>query len=553
MLSVGTHIAANPALEESFAKARGWMSMCHHNHNKTCGSTQAEALLPTRVIDVGSSTQDPRLHESTPTEHGCYAALSYCWGKLGSFTTTLSTLNARKAGFKLDDLPKTCRDAIVVARHLRIKYVWIDSLCIIQDSVSDWTAEAEKMCTVYSNATITFAGLDSPDSHTGLFVADQDRGTIVLPVCPSGSTYDRLSHVYVRKMEDDYKSGFLHTAYTRSYSVPSGGILNSRGWTFQEAILSRRILYFSDWEMGWCCRSSTACECDYEFRADWLSRMKNYGQVPIPMSAVEMASKEKKLYVWQRVVADFTSRKLSFQSDRLPAIAGLAKAMHGMIGGRYITGMWEDGMVQMLMWYDSNKYGHLGYDGYRQLDEAGIEGYAPSWSWASVPGVAQFQISEDCSRYKQLCRIVAVEFSPSTMNTYGPGSGTLKLEGHLLPVTSYPCQPQNFTVPHFSVRDCLEKTMGADDLYYCPDIRPRPTVEDTCIEEGVYAVVIGSDGGIVKWGRSTTVHIALVLRKSAEGKFSRIGIMTKQVSDNKVKKWLRDLMEKASLEAISIV
>ncbi|KAF2030724.1 hypothetical protein EK21DRAFT_14841, partial [Setomelanomma holmii] len=90
-------------------------------------------------------------------ERGRYVALSYSWGLTRTFTTTLTTYGIHKSGFTLGDLPATIRDAVLIARYMGIQYVWADSLCIIQDSAADWAYEAARMCSIYSNATVTFA------------------------------------------------------------------------------------------------------------------------------------------------------------------------------------------------------------------------------------------------------------------------------------------------------------------------------------------------------------------------------------------------------------
>jgi hypothetical protein len=111
--------------------------------NKRC-PPGSPTRLPTRVIAV--------------EERGLYATLSTAWVR--GLTTTISNYTARKSGFRLSDLPTTCRDAVLVARSLHTPYVWIDPLCIIQDSRSDWERESASMCSVYQNALVTLAALE---------------------------------------------------------------------------------------------------------------------------------------------------------------------------------------------------------------------------------------------------------------------------------------------------------------------------------------------------------------------------------------------------------
>lgn len=143
--------------------------------------TQQEALLldvtphnsrlPSRLIDVGKPTPDTDTDTnskpvhiidstslpSTPSNPPLYIALSYRWGEGNTLKTTKSTLVERKTSIPLATIPKTILDAITVTRRLGIRYLWVDSLCIIQDDVDDWTKEAARMGDVYMNAVCTIA------------------------------------------------------------------------------------------------------------------------------------------------------------------------------------------------------------------------------------------------------------------------------------------------------------------------------------------------------------------------------------------------------------
>jgi hypothetical protein len=130
--------------------------------------------LPTRVIDIGSKGGNIKLYETTG-EKGDYAALSHCWGQSANpVITTSKNLPERMASIKFNDLPKTFQDAVTITRHLEVPYLWIDSLCIIQDSAEDWAKEAMKMSSVYTDALVTIAADGSEDSKGGCFIG-KDR------------------------------------------------------------------------------------------------------------------------------------------------------------------------------------------------------------------------------------------------------------------------------------------------------------------------------------------------------------------------------------------
>jgi Heterokaryon incompatibility protein (HET) len=120
--------------------------------------------LPTRVIDVGlpEASTEPRLIISNGRD-GAYITLSHCWGvpdpSKPPLLTTAANLSAMIKEIPLESMPLNYRDAVVTTRKLSFRYLWIDSLCIIQDSVEDWEAESAKMGEVYQNAQLTIAAL----------------------------------------------------------------------------------------------------------------------------------------------------------------------------------------------------------------------------------------------------------------------------------------------------------------------------------------------------------------------------------------------------------
>jgi hypothetical protein len=142
--------------------------------------------------------------------------------------------------------PKTFTDAIVVCRHLGIRFLWIDSLCIIQHDDSDWKTQSERMGDIYANATLTISAAVGEDSQSGLFVRDPRK------------TYP-CTLIFQYPMEDGLvrQGAFLTCldSYWRRISY-----LDTRGWTFQEKYLSPRTLHFSKTKMCWTCASSNASE-----------------------------------------------------------------------------------------------------------------------------------------------------------------------------------------------------------------------------------------------------------------------------------------------------
>jgi Heterokaryon incompatibility protein (HET) len=147
------------------------ISDCNDKHS-TCGLVK-QAGLPSRLIDVQLDNEGETRLVSSAGLCGStkYAALSHVWGNIqanGPFlTTTEATIDARRHGIDISTMPPNFQDAITVARALGLRYIWIDSICIIQDSFTDWHYEAQRMARVYSNAFITIVATSAASAHEG--------------------------------------------------------------------------------------------------------------------------------------------------------------------------------------------------------------------------------------------------------------------------------------------------------------------------------------------------------------------------------------------------
>jgi len=158
---------------------RSWIAECNERH-PYCEASQ-ELWVPSRLLNIGSTDRldDLRLVERDEVEHNSqYAALSHMWGDMTSNppTRTLqSNLQHMKSGIDIRDISRNFRDAIKVCRALDIQYIWIDSLCIIQDSASDWRREAATMHLVYRHAVVTFVAYGPPQHFQGHGVLSSDH------------------------------------------------------------------------------------------------------------------------------------------------------------------------------------------------------------------------------------------------------------------------------------------------------------------------------------------------------------------------------------------
>lgn len=197
--------------------------------------------MPTRVMDLGHPL---RLVDSASVQKDHYAALSHRWGVLTEdqkFCTYKRNIESMKTGVDVDRLPRSFQDAVIVARELGVKYLWIDSICIIQDDEEDWKAEAGKMEQVFSGAHFTIGATVAESSLEG-FIRDRDeRPCLRLPQTKDGA-------LYICPAIDNFH---------RDVELAE---LNQRGWVLQERALSRRSIHFTSTQMYWECGAGVHCE-----------------------------------------------------------------------------------------------------------------------------------------------------------------------------------------------------------------------------------------------------------------------------------------------------
>lgn len=161
-------LEADTACAKYLSQMKGWVDTCNQKHG-TCKSRLNNSYLPTRVLDVSREPDTIFLYEPDESDRGPYLALSHCWGGTVPIMTKIKTLESFKAGITMESFPKTFQDAISVTRQLQCRYLWIDSLCIIQDDAEDWRHEATRMADVYGNSYVTVAATASVNSYGGLF------------------------------------------------------------------------------------------------------------------------------------------------------------------------------------------------------------------------------------------------------------------------------------------------------------------------------------------------------------------------------------------------
>ncbi|CZR57953.1 uncharacterized protein PAC_07843 [Phialocephala subalpina] len=406
--------------QENLQLLSQWLQNCVAEH-PTC--MQKSSALPTRVLSVGSSTQKPYLYE-TRGEEAWYVALSHCWGPPTHrpLTTTKTSLSSHMQSIPLSMMPQTFLDAILVTRKLGIEFIWIDSLCIVQDDAEDWAKEAARMSTVYQNAILTIAADGAKDSTCGLFEPVSKRlypGSV--PIGHSGDTDTSL--VYAREIERDF--------LVRQITFPGQqrDLLHHRAWVLQEWLLSPRLVHFCVGELLWECHTVLQCECQVLPTSADTKRMHHEGFARSDFFPKVEKNEGQSDLDWRHVVHEFTKRQLTQERDRLPALSGIAVVTKVDAVEDYVCGHWKSDLPESLLWasYASESKRQEPY-------------YTPTWSWASVTGKVSYGKSEgQKAKMRIMCEMLEVSTVLASTNPFGSlQSGFIKIKGHIGPLSVYP-------------------------------------------------------------------------------------------------------------------
>ncbi|KAH8803456.1 heterokaryon incompatibility protein-domain-containing protein [Xylogone sp. PMI_703] len=413
----------DPASDEAFSRAQSWIDFCRVNHSR-CKPNE-RVPLPTRVIDVQSynTTGQVRLFVSNG-DFSKYTALSHCWGGSSHIngevirTCTSENYDELQNGFDASRLPLTFQDAITVTHKLGIRYLWVDSLCIIQDSQEDWLMESARMGEVYGNSFITILASTAQNSDQA-FLACRDPNRYIkarlapLPKHPG-------EWAWIRWPASD---GVWDQADRK---------INHRGWAFQEYSLSPRILEYAPTSLEWHCNEGTFNETENHRRLRgvhnnykelmWIlglpdaSTPTTTGSIPVYPIFVGSDTTINIYQRWYNLVEGYSGRNLTFETDRLPAISGLASKVREISGDMYMAGLWKGDFGAGLCW-QRRGFGLL---------HRPSQYIAPSWSWASLHGC----ITHDSpSKHELYAEILDFNIKVNELNPLGEvyhGSITIK-------------------------------------------------------------------------------------------------------------------------------
>jgi hypothetical protein len=371
-----THMQSNSLHTEStssqacFDLVSSWLHHCLENHPKCSIQDEASSKLPTRLLHLESIEERVQVRlccdEADEDEDVHYLTLSHCWGKQKMLTLTKSSLEAFKANIPFNELPLTFADAIKVTLKLGFTYLWIDSLCIIQDDTVDWVLESSNMGNIYRNGVCNIAALGAHDDDEGCFAERAPFGFRPLEI-HSESRYLHFEPPSPRQTRQP-----LSDAGPDAVKAP----LMDRAWVLQEVVLSPRTIYYGSELLFWECIEGAAFECGPLI----LRHPSNVTTASVKavfdnffgISETEGGCQVTHLMpTWHILLKTYTSAKLTFQADRWLAIAGLAAKLAETAAVSIMAGLWKEALLDELPW--------VAYEPGTRVPNG-----SPSWSWLSL-------------------------------------------------------------------------------------------------------------------------------------------------------------------------
>ncbi|KAE9364356.1 HET-domain-containing protein [Stipitochalara longipes BDJ] len=512
-----------------------WIQNCRLNH-EACAAGKSEANeLPYRLLDLQQREVAAVFLVETRDNSACrakqYATLSHCWGKAHVIQTIKENLLLRMQGIDWDNLPKTFQDAITIVRALGIRFLWIDSLCIVQDDILDWKRESVRMAIIYSNSYINIAATGASDSRGGCLYPRSLKHTV--PMCDIRSFPVEVQKVpqqptiFVRPSLERVHQRYS-TRSSHEFDLPDSQTvpLLSRAWVFQERHLAPRTLHFHPSEMVMECKSGLRCECS------GLDSVVPRGR----RDSLHLRSSDRGeiFKSWLDVVEEYSKLRLTRESDRLPALTGVATVFQKRLGCAYLAGIWQDDIARGILWAVTR------YQRVRSQRSVRRHNFAPTWSWASLTmdiegsGIMFPAGHDDTFQADDRFGFVNTDipFAATEFNLVAPAMESISLRGVSIAATAHPYNLDDVSwkdlmlVFEQDVEDTVLISVAQMNID-CTWKSPNPCPLEFGTE--LYCLLVGEKVN-KDWesGQETRYQCTLVLKDSALDMhlFERVGVLS---------------------------
>lgn len=356
-----------PQKKIDISLAKQWLSRCENEHHK-CHSMHGLSFEPRNELEIILvDVKNKKLVQSTSSYR--YMALSYVWGKVPQLLLEESNLLALQEHMSLhkrwNKIPRVLRDAIHFVHEIGEQYLWIDTLCIIQDSDTRHDQIA-RMDDIYKGSSCTLVALDSKDASGCL--------PGVQPNTRSASRIAQISGLDISRRRPELAGILSQSTY------------EMRGWTFQERLLSSRCLYFTNEQLYFHCQTELWSEDKYEYFHQDADLFAHYPSLKWRSDSRYQTRLEKEK-AYEDLASQYTKRRLSFQSDRLTAFFGITNSLVNEWGWEFLHGLPLQTFHLALMW----DFSELPQ---KRIYAPKTNSNTPSWSWVAWTGGVHYQVAQ---------------------------------------------------------------------------------------------------------------------------------------------------------------
>lgn len=353
-----------------------------------------------------------------------YATLSHCWGGLSVYRLITNNRDMLSEQIPIHRLSATFKESFELCIMLGIRYIWIDSLCIVQDDDEDWHFEAARMHHVYAGSFLNLAASASFNGSQGLFTHHNP------------AFHERLCF---RASNDlDFTEGKDSVSRTLRLCLSDSPLLK-RGWVVQECFLAVRNLHWTDCGLIWQCNHSFTSEIGVDIRTNSIKQPFVH---PTPASSASTTRELDK--IWFEVASSFQGTRVTKGQDRYYAMAGLAAQFsecYRQLGveTRFYAGCWEHSLLHWITW--------KGQKPALSPPQVCTSTYVPTWSWMDRSQPHKGNGLELSSEYMKIARPDIIYGDPK--NTLGPlksGSITVTAPIFHLAYKEYTTSPTGYCI-----------------------------------------------------------------------------------------------------------
>ena len=425
LLTIEGDEQGSPEVAEVIAKH--WLANCLEYHD--CSPDRGtDPVLPHRVLDVVGRNGQPFLVQTNGQQMAKYVTLSYQWGNSRQLMTTTDTVEEMYRSIPIQRMPKTFKDVVMFTRLLDIQYLWIDALCIIQDSKEDCLQQLSVMSEIYAQSTLTIAAIGSCNADDG---CGPCRNKLALCRC-------QFSQRSCIQPSERYKD----------FSLIESQSLHGRAWCLQETEITPRLLSLGADQLYWQCRETVCRESNPMelYTPQSVARSVKIGGWPLLKRSFDHDATNpfsKSYFSWYKLVERYSQRQITFRADKLPAISALANQFAISFAGEtgpansedYCCGLWRQDLYCGLIWTaeSPSKFSVCHY-------------VAPSWSWAASNDDISFHENDTDENRRSTTRAeildVNIELASSLTPFGAVKSGKMTLRASVSGLPS-PCYEPN--------------------------------------------------------------------------------------------------------------